>query len=204
MQAINNLLLDLGGVLYEIDVPKTVRAYEALRPASGGAITFTMQDQHEWFSRLDRGDVEIDDFLQGIQEEFGLVADPETLRRIWRELLIGLYPGREATVQRLAQRYGVALLSNTNRYHYEQYIDECRGMFGAMDHVFLSYEMGLRKPDPAIFEAALAQAGWRAEETLFADDSRRNVDAAAALGLHTWWIETPADFDRMVAALLDA
>jgi putative hydrolase of the HAD superfamily len=62
--------------------------------------------------------------------------------------------------------------------------------------------MGVRKPDPEIYLRALAHAGWKAEETLFADDSQANIEAAQALGLQTWWIREHEDFDRMAEALL--
>ena len=60
---------------------------------------------------------------------------------------------------------------------------EC-GMY--FDCVFLSYRMHLSKPDVRIFEEVLRQAGLQAEETLFIDDSRDNIQAAASLGIHTY------------------
>ncbi|MBN1243115.1 MAG: HAD family phosphatase [Spirochaetales bacterium] len=52
-----------------------------------------------------------------------------------------------------------------------------------------SGDEGLAKPDPAIYRLFLERYGWRAEDTLFVDDARRNVEAAAALGFSTHLFE---------------
>ena len=53
------------------------------------------------------------------------------------------------------------------------------------EKVFLSYRMHLIKPDTEIFIRTLAEAGIKAEETLFIDDSAANCRAAATLGIST-------------------
>lgn len=199
---IHHLLIDLGGVLYQIDIPRTMARYDALRAPDAPPLRYSSTLQQAWFTRLDQGEIDIDAFAAGLRGEFGLQAELATIRAIWRDLLIGVFPGRVEQVQRLAERYQLALLSNTSRYHYDHYREACQPMFACMQHLFLSFEMGLSKPDTAIYQQALAQAGWSAETTLFLDDSRRNLDTAAALGLQTAWIETPAHFDRWVEQLL--
>lgn len=57
------------------------------------------------------------------------------------------------------------------------------GILDAFDAIASSSRIGARKPDPAIFEAALALVGVSASDALFVDDTRENVDAARALGL---------------------
>ena len=46
-----------------------------------------------------------------------------------------------------------------------------------------SYQLGIAKPDPAIYRHTLEQLGTLPEETLFIDDKRENVEAARALGI---------------------
>ena len=63
-------------------------------------------------------------------------------------------------------------------------------------HVIDSSEVGVRKPDPKIFELALDRLGAPAERTVFLDDFQGNLDAAAQLGIHGILVE-----DDYVAAL---
>lgn len=193
-----NLLIDLGGVLYQIDIDSTLERYHAMQTPGAPRISFSKSEQHEVFSQLDCGTISIDDFAQTLQADYALTGSLEEIKRIWMDLLIGVFPGREAQITALAQTYRLALLSNTSRFHFNHYAPQCAGMFERMDHVFTSFDLGQRKPDAIIYQTALAKAGWDAEETLFLDDSHTNIQAAAALGLQSFWVEHPADFERFM------
>ncbi|MBR1668446.1 MAG: HAD-IA family hydrolase [Bacteroidaceae bacterium] len=81
------------------------------------------------------------------------------------------------------------MLSNTNDAHWQDIKARCFGgqenVDKYFDHVFLSQEMHLAKPNDEIFLEVLRQIGAKAEECLFIDDSTANVEAASALGFHT-------------------
>ncbi|MEL6628035.1 MAG: HAD family phosphatase [Bacteroidota bacterium] len=198
---IRHLLIDLGGVLYEIDFPKTLTAFRRLQPAGVEPMTLGKEIQYDWFADLDQGKIEFPAFAQGLIDTFQLQAQEEQIRTIWLDLLVRLYPGRTQMVQELSQHFDLALLSNTSRVHFDHYSPECAEMFAAMDHLFVSFEMGVKKPDPRMFFMALEQMGWKAEETLFLDDSRTNIRAAEALGIQTVWIERPEIFEEVVKKL---
>lgn len=158
--------------------------------------------QYDWFADQDQGKIEFDAFAQGLIETFQMEATTAQIREIWLALLVKLYPGRTQQVQALSQHYDLALLSNTSRVHFHHYQPECAEMFAAMDRLFLSFEMGVTKPNPQMYLQALADMGWKAEETLFLDDSRTNIQAAQALGIHTVWVEHPSIFEETVGELL--
>ena len=48
----------------------------------------------------------------------------------------------------------------------------------------VSYQLGMRKPDPAIYLLAVSKLGGLPENTFFADDSASNVEGAASIGIH--------------------
>lgn len=53
------------------------------------------------------------------------------------------------------------------------------------DVTVVSHEVGLRKPDPAMYELALKRLGVEAENAVFVDDMQANIDAAASMGMAT-------------------
>lgn len=71
------------------------------------------------------------------------------------------------------------------------------------DHYVLSYEVGVAKPDPGIFEAALARLGVLPSETLMVGDSEENDGAAAALGCGFVLVE-PLPVAQRPTGLVDA
>ncbi len=64
--------------------------------------------------------------------------------------------------------------------------------FGRLKHIVVSGAVGLMKPDPRIFELTARHAGLEPGELLFVDDSRTNIDAAAACGFDVHHFTDPA------------
>lgn len=60
---------------------------------------------------------------------------------------------------------------------------------GLFDHVFVSHEVHLAKPDPAKYHHAVRVIGRPAEQCLFIDDTLLNVEAANREGLHGAWLD---------------
>jgi putative hydrolase of the HAD superfamily len=64
-------------------------------------------------------------------------------------------------------------------------IREDRGLDDLFDAVVVSCEVGLAKPDPAIYELTLRRLGTAPEDTLFVDDRVVNTQAAESVGIRT-------------------
>lgn len=115
----------------------------------------------------------------------------------WRDMLDGQIT---ETVQmfRAAKQRGVRgfALSNWGR-HFVDVLNEYP-VFSEFDGRVVSYELGIVKPNPAIFETLLERFNLRADECLFVDDSRANIDAAKKLGFHVHHFGEPI---RLRAAL---
>lgn len=105
---------------------------------------------------------------------------------LWsREFIHKYHQNRE--VMEIARKlkkngYTIAVLSNTIEPHAKIVRD--KGGYSPFDVVTLSFEVGVRKPDPKIYKFTLSRLGVDAEETVFIDDSDENVQAATALGIH--------------------
>jgi putative hydrolase of the HAD superfamily len=132
--------------------------------------------------RFERGECSPDEFGAGLVTELGLGIAPAEVVDRFRRFPRGLYPGAADLVASVARRAQTAVLSNTNALHWEQQADApvIRGLF---DRLFLSFQLGLVKPDAAIFHRVVDDFGFEPDEILFLDDNQINVDGARSVGL---------------------
>ena len=113
--------------------------------------------------------------------------------------IIDIPTHRLVALRQLREKYGTYVLSNTNPIMFEGVIDklfrkEGRQMSDYFDGVTVSYRAKHNKPAPEIFEYAISTMGIRPEETLFLDDSQRNLDAAAKFGFATALVPEGGEF----------
>lgn len=65
-----------------------------------------------------------------------------------------------------------------------------------MERTFLSFELGLRKPDRAIYERVLAESGVKPERIIYVDDIPAYTRAAADLKIQVVTFESAAQLER--------
>ncbi|WDF66983.1 HAD family phosphatase [Sphingobacterium oryzagri] len=191
MQKIKNIILDYGNVIYMIDFDRVKLAFIALGIKNVDEF-FGHKAQDPLFDAFDRGEISAADFREGIRERSGKPElSDEQIDNAWNALLIGVPPGKHETLTYLHDKYRTFLLSNNNEIHYRHCMEHIREVYAVPDNkaffeqTFYSHEMGLRKPEPAIFQEIVRQTGIVAEESLFIDDSPQHLAAAKLLGFQT-------------------
>ena len=118
-------------------------------------------------------------------------ASVEEIIKAWNSV-IGDFPlHRLEFLQLLSSRYRLFLLTNTDSIHISRFEHKV-GMsfysdfYRCFEKVYYSYEMGMRKPDPEIFNTIIRKHDLSAKRTLFVDDKKNNTEIAESLGLHVW------------------
>ncbi|GAB3136477.1 HAD-IA family hydrolase [Microbispora hainanensis] len=106
-----------------------------------------------------------------------------------------------ALLARARARVPVVLVSNATS-ELAAHLRELE-LHDAFDHVVSSYDVGVAKPDPRIFEIAAGHAGAPMERCLFVDDRPENVEAASALGMTALLYHTPADLEKALLPLFE-
>ncbi|MBT9392653.1 HAD family phosphatase [Hymenobacter sp. NST-14] len=203
-----NLLFDFGGVLINIDYGLTVEAMRRL----GSPIEFTQAAQAALFDQLETGQLNPGQFRAGLRQHYGLTATDAELDAAWNALLLDVPAERLALLAELRSRgHQTALLSNTNQIHIAEINRRLNVQYGlkhgiadCLDRVFYSQEVGWRKPGEEIFRHALQQMNWKAEETLFIEDSPQHIETARRLGLHTLFLTPPLTLQDALPAAIRA
>jgi putative hydrolase of the HAD superfamily len=109
--------------------------------------------------------------------------DMEEFRQSWSAVFLPDVILSEELLARLKRRYPLILLSNTNEAHIE-FIEQRYRVLKYFDEKVLSHEVGALKPDPKIFQAAIALSGKPAERLFFTDDLPQNIDGARRSGIN--------------------
>ena len=193
MKDIKNILFDLGGVLYHIDYNLTKKAFEKLGVNDFNTY-YSQQQQNELFDNLETGKISSKEFISKMLEILPGSSEEDVVDA-WNALLIGFTKENINLLKYLSGKYKLYLLSNTNAIHIEKINNDLQDLFGytALNEFFiktyLSHEIGRRKPDIETFEWLLKDAGIKAEETLFIEDSVQHIESAKKTGIKTvMWV----------------
>ena len=201
---IKNLLFDLGGVIMNLDRDRCVRAFEALGMRDADEF-LGVYGQKGAFLALERGDIDADEFRREIRPLFDREVTDEEIDSAFNQFLTGIPQERLRALRQLRKRYGVYLLSNTNKIMMNGFIaeqfrqEEGMEMKDYFDGVVASYVAKCYKPDREIFDYACEKCGIKPEETLFFDDSQANVDAARALGFYAELVAPGTEFTEILS-----
>lgn len=190
LDAARLLIFDLGGVLIDIDVVATAKAFEKLGIRD---INRHVSQSHAvgggFFADFERGLISKDEMFDNIRRFSGInTLTNSEITIAWNAMLGSFVEERIAAVERMKKSHEIALLSNTNILHYEQFDSQVPGynsLSQLFDRVWYSHEMHMSKPDPAIYRAVLDAHSCPADKALFFDDSQRNLDGAASVGMQT-------------------
>ena len=191
-----NIIFDLGGVILDLDVPRTLEAFSR---ASGLTIERVMHlfRSSAGFEKYERGEFDDDQFRSFVRRLYEISITDDELDQCWNAMLGPIPAAKLELLTRLKEKYPTYLLSNTNTIHLD-YVNSVilpaqntPSLDDYFHRAYYSHFMGKRKPEPEIFEQVLAENNLKASETLFLDDNADNIAGAAAVGLQTAFVNTP-------------
>ncbi len=192
-----NIIFDLGNVIIDIDVPRAAQSFAKLSGQKPEDV-LELFSTSGLFGQFETGKLDAAGFRNYVRELLEYPGwEDAVVDTAWNALLLDIPPERIEMIQKLGKNYRLFLLSNTSSIHIEavnQILEKATGVARLDDlfeKLFLSYEMGLMKPDPAIYEQVLQEAGLETSETLFLDDNENNIIAARALGIQTCHVDPP-------------
>ena len=131
------------------------------------------------FGKAQAGELSSHEFLAALG-----YPDPEAAMKDYLENYLTLDAGFRAFAEKAGKRYKLVLLSN-DVSEWSRYLTEFHGMNRYFHDRIVSGDVGIKKPDPGIFALALSRMECRPEECLFIDNSVKNLNAAAELGIRT-------------------
>ena len=181
---INTIIFDFGDIFINLNKEESLEAFKKLGLNGSNEKLLALNDEFE------RGKISESTFLNGFTE-FIPNASIEEIKAAWNTI-IGEFPlYRLEFLQLLKNKYRLFLLTNTDLIHIENFEDKVgisffSEFYQCFEKVYYSYEMGMRKPDEAIFRHIIKKHDLNPSRTLFVDDKKENTDSAASVGLEVW------------------
>ncbi len=192
---LKNLVFDWGGVLSVSQHNEAIKRFEALGLTN--AETY-FEEGKNWkgiFGEIENGKIGIEDFLSAISQLCGKNITFEEVAYAWWGFFHHLTPGLLHQLYIWEKEgYNLYILTNNNPFmmsyiNGDQFAPEGRPFHTYFKKIYVSYEIGLEKPDRAIYEHMLKDGDMKAEETLFIDDREQNTKGAESVGINTYLVK---------------
>ncbi len=182
---IKALLIDFGGVLYDIDPNRTIKAFAKLAMPNSkfNSLSAVNYGTLPFLAEYENGTIGTDRFRDNMAALLG-IKPKYVIDEAWNATLLGIKSKVDFIIEELAADYPIFLLSNTNELHHKFFAEECDVIFKQFKRCYFSYQIKMQKPNPEIFKYVAKDMRFKPEEILFIDDMTPNLDAAAALGFN--------------------
>jgi putative hydrolase of the HAD superfamily len=186
---IENIIFDFGDVFINLDKLATAREMQLY-----GFKNLT-PELEALFTAYEKGLITTEHFLNQTNHLFPKASRLDLIHA-WNSIILDFPEQRLKFIEKLANEedYRLFLLSNTNELHIE-FVKQRMGkeryarFKNCFEKFYLSHEINLRKPEPAIFEYVLNSNNLKADKTFFVDDSKEHTSAAAKLGIRCWHLK---------------
>lgn len=206
MSKIKNIVFDLGGVLIDLDRDKSVRRFEKIGVRDAEHL-IDAYEQKGIFLDVENGKLDAEGFCKALSSHVGRELSFEDVEWAWLGFVVDVPQYKLDFLLELRKDYNVMMLSNTNPMiqrwaRSKDFTERGLPLDAYFDKLYMSYKLGLTKPDPAIFHAMISDSSINPAETLFVDDGILNVETARNMGFVTYHPKNKEDWREPVKSLL--
>jgi putative hydrolase of the HAD superfamily len=200
LRSVSALLFDLGGVVIGIDFARAFRRWAASAACDPDDLRtrFTFDRAYE---EHERGRLDICEYFEALRQALRVNLSDRDLLAGWNDIYLGVVPGINALLSAAAERYPLYAFTNSNPTH--------KGIWGlrfarelsVFRTVFVSSELGVRKPDPDAFATVAGLIGLDPAAILFFDDDIENVEGAQRVGMPAVLVASTEDVRQALRRL---
>ena len=204
-QAVEALLFDLGRVIIDLDSARAPARWAQLAGVPAADINALLAQRiagGEAFCRHERGEISDAAFFAHLRRELMIDLTDAQFIDGWNAIFIGEMPGIRPVLASLQGRLPFYAFSNTNPAHHAYWSIRFSDLLTSFRKIYVSHEIGARKPEPAAFQAVLADMAIAPERVLFFDDIAENVAGARACGLIAVEVASTRDVERVLREML--
>lgn len=156
----------------------------------------------EFFERHERGEIDAAEYFASLRSSLGIKLTDGQFTDGWTAIYCGEIPHVLELLDRLKDRLPLYAFTNSNPTHQRVWAKNYRHILSRFRKVFVSSDMGKRKPEPDAFQAVADAIGVPLDAILFFDDTLENVQGARAVGMRAVHVRSGKDIEDAVAGFL--
>jgi glucose-1-phosphatase len=201
---IEALLFDLGRVVIDLDQARAHARWAELARVPIRDIAALVRERifaKEAYCRHERGEISDAQFFAHLRQQLKLALSDAQFLDGWNSIFIGEIPGIRRVLANLQGLLPLYAFTNTNVAHHAYWSRHFHDLLAPFRKIYLSHEIGARKPEPAAFRTVVADMGLAPDRVLFFDDSAENVAGARACGLMAVEVTTAAQIEATLCDL---
>ena len=190
-EKIRAIIWDLGGVILRTeDSSHRVKWEKRFGLESWGLANMIFRNEISQLASI--GKASVDDIWSALQEEYNL--DNDEIERLKKDFFAGdrLDERLLAFIRQLKGSYKIGMITNAWP-DIRHWIENEWKIADAFDHIIVSAEVGMVKPDPAIYTLCLQALNVEPDEAIFVDDFKENIEGAKAVGMQAIHFQNPED-----------
>jgi putative hydrolase of the HAD superfamily len=194
------LLFDLGNVIIDIDFERAfaIWAAHAGVPAAELAARYSFDEPYR---RHERGEILAAEYYASLRRSLGIALTDAQFEQGWNAILVGEKREVTSLLAGLHQRIPTYMFSNSNATHQAHWNAHHALAVAPFRRVFVSSDIGMRKPEARAFLHVAKEIGAPPEEILFFDDIIDNIEGARAVGMQAVHVASARDVQAALETL---
>ena len=137
-----------------------------------------------------------------MRRSLGINITDEEFITGWNSIYVGEIPGVATLLSDVREKLPIYAFTNSNSTHQLAWSKKYGHILNLFRDVFVSSEIGKRKPEPAAFEFISKEIGVKLELILFFDDSLENIVEAKKIGMQAVHVTSPEDIEISLKEIL--
>jgi len=197
---IEGLLFDLGGVVIEIDFDHALHSWDqwTLLSIEEMRDRFKMDEAYE---RHERGEIEASEYFTHLRNVLELEASDSEIESGWNAIFLDEIVESVNYIRAVNNDLPCFAFTNSNPTHQTSWMSAFPRVVESFHKIFVSSELGLRKPERKAFKAISDATGISLDAMLFFDDTEENVKGAQAAGMHAVHVKGHTDVEQALSKI---
>ena len=182
------IIFDLGEVIIDLDSKRVIDQFQKQSDKSAEDIIRLISKSQDLID-YEVGKMTDAEFCQVVNELLSIELSQASFEAIWNSFLGIIKLDKLHLMLALKEKFNVLILSNTNAIHqsaFDRRVGEhipSKTMADMVHTAYYSHELGLRKPDPHIYQKVIDLQNLNPTKTIFFDDRLENITAAQDSGI---------------------